>query len=325
MVNNASERALSGSLKLEILDPDTQEPKHALFQLQKTEQSFPGRCRQSATLSYPLSAPRAVGEYAFRVDRQAADLSDGELRPLPVLPSRMHLAESRFVTLRDKDQRTLSFPIWRKRRRHADPRTAGRHSRQSAFYTVLKSLPYLVSYPYECVEQTANRFLSTGIVSSLYRKYPAVSRMAEDFSKRSTQLERFDGPDANRPANKMTLEESPWLQQAQGGSKPGRGLFDGLEPGLINVLDPRIARAQRDSALARLRKMQTSIGGFPWFPGGPPSPYMTLYLMHGFAKAGRVPGRGSQRHGAARLAVPGAALPTGIPRLPERTSAVASS
>ena len=286
MVNNASERALSGSLKLEILDPDTQEPKHALFQLQKTEQSFQVDAGKSATLSYPLSAPRAVGEYAFRVIARAADLSDGELRPLPVLPSRMHLAESRFVTLRDKDQRTLSFPDMAKN----DDATRIHEQLvvtldNQLFYTVLKSLPYLVSYPYECVEQTANRFLSTGIVSSLYRKYPAVSRMAEDFSKRSTQLERFDGPDANRPANKMTLEESPWLQQAQGGSKPGRGLFDGLEPGLINVLDPRIARAQRDSALARLRKMQTSIGGFPWFPGGPPSPYMTLYLMHGFAKA----------------------------------------
>ncbi len=286
MVNNASERALSGSLKLEIMDPDSKEPRHALFQVQKTEHSFRVEAGKSTTLSFPLSAPRAVGEYAFQVVARAADLSDGELRPLPVLPSRMHLAESRFVTLRDKDQRTLSFPDMAKN----DDATRVHEQLvvtldNQLFYTVLKALPYLVTYPYECVEQTANRFLSTGIVSSLYRKYPAIARMAEEFSKRSTQLERFDGPDANRPANKMTLEESPWLQQAQGGRKPGRGLLDFLEPALINVLNPAIARAQRDSALARLRKMQTSLGGFPWFPGGPPSPYMTLYLMNGFAKA----------------------------------------
>ena len=36
------------------------------------------------------------------------------------------------------------------------------------------------------------------------------------------------------------------------------------------------------AALAKLRKAQTSVGGFPWWPGGPPSPYMTLYLLHGF-------------------------------------------
>ena len=46
------------------------------------------------------------------------------------------------------------------------------------FYSVLQALHYLVQYPYECTEQTLNRFLSTGIVSSLYERYPAVARMA---------------------------------------------------------------------------------------------------------------------------------------------------
>src|SRR5262249_43118206 len=45
------------------------------------------------------------------------------------------------------------------------------------------------------------------------------------------------------------------------------------------------ARASRDEALDKLRKAQTSLGAFPWFPGGPPSPYMTLYILYGFAKA----------------------------------------
>jgi len=53
----------------------------------------------------------------------------------------------------------------------------------------------------------------------------------------------------------------------------------------VNVLDPRIARAEQESALAKLRKAQTSNGAFPWWPGGPPSPFMTLYIMYGLAKA----------------------------------------
>ena len=53
----------------------------------------------------------------------------------------------------------------------------------------------------------------------------------------------------------------------------------------MNVLDPRIARAEQESALAKLRKAQTANGAFPWWPGGPPSPYMTLYIMYGLAKA----------------------------------------
>jgi uncharacterized protein YfaS (alpha-2-macroglobulin family) len=51
------------------------------------------------------------------------------------------------------------------------------------------------------------------------------------------------------------------------------------------VLDPQVAKQERDRALARLAEMQTASGGFPWFPGGPPSPYMTAYLMMGMARA----------------------------------------
>ncbi|HEX4620384.1 MAG TPA: hypothetical protein VH208_02355, partial [Myxococcaceae bacterium] len=134
---------------------------------------------------------------------------------------------------------------------------------------------YLTRYPYECAEQTLNRFVSTGIVSSLYKDYPAIQRMAQKMSQRDTQLETWDATDPNR---KMALEETPWLLDARGGRKAS-------DDDAINMLDSRITAAERDSALAKLRKIQTANGAFPWFPGGPPSPYMTLYVMHGFARA----------------------------------------
>jgi uncharacterized protein YfaS (alpha-2-macroglobulin family) len=142
------------------------------------------------------------------------------------------------------------------------------------FYGLLEALPYLINYPYECTEQTLNRFLSTGILTSLFSQYPQVARMAEALSKRETVFETFDSADPNR---KMALEETPWLTMAKGGEDAGYGVE--------KVLDPRVAKAQRDTSLAKLLKAQTSTGAFPWWPGGPPSPYMTLYIVHGFSKA----------------------------------------
>src|SRR5581483_11849045 len=66
------------------------------------------------------------------------------------------------------------------------------------FYSVLSALPYLLRDPHECVEQTLNRFLSAGIVSGIYKGYPAVARMALQLSKRKTELEGFTGEDPNR-------------------------------------------------------------------------------------------------------------------------------
>ena len=277
VVNNASSKGLSGRVTLDILDTETNESALARFGLtpEQATQPFSAAAGGGADTTFRLTTPPRVGSYAIKATAVSSDFSDGELRPVPVLPGRMELAQSRFATLRGGERRTLSFEDLAKL---DDPTRVDEllvvTVDAQLFYSVLSALPYLVNYPYECTEQTLNRFVSTGIVSSVFRDFPAVAKMAEEFSKRDTRLETFDALDPNR---KMALEETPWLEEARGGSKPGGDL--------VRVLDPRIAAADREVALAKLRKAQTESGGFPWWPGGPPSPYMTLYILHGFANA----------------------------------------
>ncbi|MEJ2110576.1 MAG: alpha-2-macroglobulin family protein, partial [Acidobacteriota bacterium] len=278
VVNNASDRELSGRLDFDIIDPETEESLLTDFGLSKTDASgkpFTVDAGGGASLAFAIHTPSRVGQIAFKVTAVSGDFSDGELRPVPVLPGRMHLMQSRFVTLKDDDRRIIRFEDL------ADNDDPTRINEQMVvtldaqlFYSVLSALPYLVDYPYECTEQTLNRFVSTGILSSLYSRYPAIEKMAREFSSRETRYEQWDATDPNR---KMMLEETPWLQTARGGEQDMSGL--------IRVLDSRIARSQQAASIAKLRNAQTSSGGFPWFPGGPPSPYMTLYILNGFSRA----------------------------------------
>lgn len=277
VVNNAAEGELKGDLELRVLDPETNEDLSARFGLGAGDvrRGFAVKPGGGANETFVLAAPPGVRTVAFRVTARSGSLSDGELRPLPVLPSRMHLVQSRFVTLREGQRKEMRFEDLAK---GDDPTLLNEQMVVTVdaqlFYGVLEALPYLVNYPYECTEQTLNRFVSTGIVSSMFEKYPSVAAMAKEMSKRDVRLETWDAADPNR---KMTLEESPWLVDARGGKDAGEGL--------AKVLDPRVAKAEREAALAKLAKAQTSIGGFPWWPGGPPSPYMTVYILHGLAKA----------------------------------------
>jgi uncharacterized protein YfaS (alpha-2-macroglobulin family) len=277
VVNNASDHELKGDVTLEVFDPDTNQSLRDRFGLSAdaVRHGFAVAASSGASVTFSVKAPASVGTVAFRVAAAAGATSDGELRSLPILPGRMHLAQSRFVALRDKDRRELAFDDLKQ---GGDPTLINERMvvtlDAQLFYSVLSALPYLINYPYECTEQTLNRFVSTGILASLYGKYPAVARVAGEMSKRATVLETFDTADPNR---KMALEETPWLVEAKGGNAP--------DSGMTNVLNPDITRAERDAALAKLRKTQTAGGGFPWWPGGPPSPYMTLYIMYGFAKA----------------------------------------
>ncbi len=278
VVQNAGEEPLTGELELDVIDPATDASIAEEFGLTARQRSglpFAIDPGGSTTLSFSVTAPRRVGVVAVRVSGEAGEFSDGELRPLPLLPGRFHLRQSRFAALQGAARRELVF---------ADLAAGDDPSRideqlvvtldGQLFYSVLNALPYLVDFPYECTEQTLNRFLSTGIVSSVFDDYPAVARMAAKLATRETPLEPWPADDPNR---RMALEETPWLRAAAGGEAPDNGL--------IRALDPRVASAQRDAALAQLASSQTSLGAFPWWPGGPPSPYMTLYIVSGLSRA----------------------------------------
>lgn len=279
VVNNASDGPMKGTVSFDIIDVETQKSVLLEFGVDpsKADVAFQAAAGKGTHLSFPIVAPKRTGTVAFRVTAKSGTLSDGELRPLPLLPSRMHLVQSRFATLRDAEKKVLSFADMAK---GDDPTLVHEQLVVSLdaqlFYQVLNALPYLVNYPYECTEQTLNRFVSTGILSSLYDDYPAVASMSKKLSARQVPLETWDAKDPNR---KMTLEETPWVEVSQGSPTQDPA------GNLVNVLDPKIATAEREASLAKLKKAQTSNGAFPWWPGGPPSPYMTLYMLHGFARA----------------------------------------
>ncbi|MBI2568150.1 MAG: hypothetical protein HYV63_14065 [Candidatus Schekmanbacteria bacterium] len=275
VVNNAATTPLSGELAFDIVDPESGQSVLAEFGVSAADSKkpFSVAAGKSTNLTVRVAVPSRVGAVAVKVVARAGQLSDGEQRPIPLLPGRMHLVQSRFAMLTDKERRELKFDDLA---RNDDPSRIDEQLVVSIdgqlFYGVLDALPYLVNFPYECVEQTLNRFVSTGIVSSVFDRFPAVAAMAKKLSARDTQLEAWDASDPNR---KVALEETPWLAVSEGGR----------ERDLAKILDPRIARAQREESLAKLAKAQTSLGAFPWWPGGPPSPYMTLYALHGFSKA----------------------------------------
>ena len=275
VVNSAAGRELAGEVRFAIADAESEEDLSAAFGLPAGggRAAFTVAPGQGTDLRFSIAVPAGVRPLALRVEARAGALADGELRALPVLPSRLRLAQSRFAAIRSGEPRELTFDDMRQPdSTRVDERLVVTVDGQ-LFYGMLDALPYLVDYPYECTEQTLNRFVSTAILGSLFDRYPAVAATARELSRRETRWERFDTVDPNR---RMALEETPWLRPAGGGSD--------ADEALLRVLDPAVSRAVSAEALAQLEKAQLPSGAFPWFPGGPPSPYMTLYLMAGFAR-----------------------------------------
>ncbi|MEN9800272.1 MAG: hypothetical protein RL653_3969 [Pseudomonadota bacterium] len=277
-VQNNSDKPLAGEFQLQLEESGTQADAAARFGLQAPTERVSLAAGASTTLRRRIKVPAGEGALRVKASVRAGGMSDGELRELPLLPSRVRLVQSRTAVLNGKGERTLQF---RELGAGAD-RT--RVSEQLAvtvdgqlFQAVLEAVPYLVEYPYECTEQTLNRFVSTSILAGTFERYPAVAAWArEAAAKRGDKpVEAFDGQDANRL---MRFEESPWLRESKGGEAPP-------ELRLKRVLDPAVATADRLQALEKLRAAQASEGGFPWFAGGEPSVFLTTYILQGFARA----------------------------------------
>lgn len=278
VAQNAGKKKISVVLTAQIEDPTSGKSLLADFGIKqkvwsKTVQVAPGG---SASATMDLVVPPNLGMVRVTVKGKSGRMTDGEERPLPVLPSRMHLLQSRFATLRKGKPRELKFPDMAK---GDDPSLIHKQLVMTVdaqlLYSVLSALPYLVNYPYECVEQTLNRFVSTAILTEVFGSHPLVKQMATKMAKgRNTQFEKWRADDPNRL---LFLEETPWMAEAEGGRAK--------EDELLKVLDPKVAKNQKESALRKLKDAQTSNGAFPWYPGGQPSPYMTLLVVHGFSKA----------------------------------------
>ena len=200
-----------------------------------------------ADVTFPSDGAEARrAPYAFKVTAASGELlataSCGRCRSCPAACTSRSRASRR---CRDGERRDADVRRPGEGRRPDAHRRAARRDARRASSSTRCSRPCRTSsnYPYECTEQTLNRFLSTGIVSSRLRAtIPAVARMAQELSKRDTQLETWDAADPNR---QMALEETPWLEEARGGEEPA--------PRPDRACSTRGSRsADRDAALAKL-------------------------------------------------------------------------
>lgn len=140
-------------------------------------------------------------------------------------------------------------------RREASTRLEVRYSPTLAG-AMVDALPYLVSYPYGCTEQSLSRFLPTVITQKVLLDMNLDLKAIQ--SKRTNLNAQEIGDDAERARQWQRWEHNP-------------------------VFDVEEVREMVREGVKRLSEMQVSDGGWGWFSGwGEHSyPHTTAYVAHG--------------------------------------------
>jgi hypothetical protein len=274
-VANQSAAAQKGTVRLTLADARTGKPVDAALGNTATDQPFDIPSKESRSFAWKLAVADGLGPLSYKTVGSTGRLSDGEEGFLPVLTRRVLVTESLPLPIRGPATKTFDFERLRK---SGQSKTIQSQSltvqmvSNPAWYGVM-ALPYLMEFPYECSEQVFNRFYANSLARHIATSDPKIRRVFDQWKGTPA----LDSPlEKNQDLKMVVLEETPWVRQAQAESQARKNvgvLFDD------NRLNDETSRN-----FQKLSQMQLGDGAWPWFPGGPPNDYITLYITTGFGR-----------------------------------------
>lgn len=279
-VSNLSDQELSGQIILELIDASAGSSVDGWFQNVFPSQYFTVSAKQSSVVKFPIQIPFSFNRaLTWRLVAKAGNYSDGEENTLPVLTNRQLVTESLPILItKDTTQR---FRFEKLINANSPSLT---HEALTISYTAnpiweaIRSLPYLMEYPYECVEQTFNRFYANALAHYIINRDPKIKKVFETWQKDTVALK--SKLQLNESLKQVMLEETPWVFEAESQEQKNKNL--------ALLFDVFRMNQQSDLLIKKLEDMQLPDGSFTWFKGGYADRYMTNYIMTGIGKLKRL-------------------------------------
>jgi TonB-dependent SusC/RagA subfamily outer membrane receptor len=280
-ITNLTDKEITGNSQLQFLNASTLQPVDAWFQNLTPFQYFNVAAGQSTVVSFQTEVPYNFNEaVTYRIVAKASSpgggsdgVSDGEEMTLPVLTNRMLVTESLPLNMRGDGTKNFSFT----KLLNSNSQTLQHHKFTVEFtsnpvWYAVQALPYMMEYPYECAEQTWNRFYANALAHHIVSKMPKIKAVFEQWKTKDTAA-LLSNLQKNEELKSVLLAETPWVLQAKNEEQQKKNialLFDMV----------RMSK-EMDKALQQLQQMQSSNGGFVWFKGGPDDRYITQYIVTG--------------------------------------------
>jgi uncharacterized protein YfaS (alpha-2-macroglobulin family) len=278
-VVNMAAAVATGDVVLELFDSETMAPLNSVFGNEKNSQPFTLAAGQSQPYSFAINIPKSYnGAVTYRLVAKTATASDGEEMALPVLTNRQLVTESFPINLRNTNEKTV---VWQRFNDVNKALTPGgslqnhgltvEYTSNPAWYAV-QALPYLMEYPYDCAEQTWNRFNANAMAAHIANSAPRIKAVFTQW-KNTDKAALLSNLQKNQELKALLLEETPWVMDAQNEAQQKQNI--GLLFDLVRMSN------EAEKALDKLSAMQSGNGGFVWFSGGPDDRYITQYIATG--------------------------------------------
>ncbi|RYY57194.1 MAG: alpha-2-macroglobulin [Chitinophagaceae bacterium] len=275
-VVNMTDKEITGQAELKLFDAATNEPVDGRFMNVIPQQYFTIAAGQSETLRFPMEVPYLYDDaLVWRIVAKAGAHSDGEENSLPVLSNRTLVTESLPVSMKGDGTADFKFE---KLINAGSSETLTQQSltveyTSNPVWLAVQSLPYLMEYPYDCAEQTWNRYYANTLASMIASSSPRLKAVFDKWAAGGDSATLVSNLFKNEELKSVLAAETPWLLQAKTETEQRKHIAD-----LFNLVK---MSAELDKSLGKLKEKQSSNGGFVWFSGGPDDRYITQYIVSG--------------------------------------------
>ncbi len=227
----------------------------------------------NTTVNWTLKIPDSIQAIQYKVIATAGNFSDGEQNILPVLSNRMLITETLPMHIKAKSNRTFTLDKLKNNTSSSlkNHQLTLEITTNPAWYAI-QSLPYLIEYPYECAEQTFSRYYANTLAGYIVNTNPQIKQVFKQWKSSKALISNLE---KNPELKSIIIQETPWIRDAQSSAEQKKRialLFD-----LNNI------ESESKKATNKLKQMQFSNGGFPWFKGNRfPNRYITQHIAIGF-------------------------------------------
>jgi len=274
---NLEDKELTGIATLELFDATNNKPVDGWFKNIFPNQYFTVAAGQSSLVKFPIGIPTNFNSallYRIKAVTKDGAFSDGEEMVLPVLSNRMLVTESMPLNMRHTNNKNFTFQKLLQSGNSSSLSNQSltvEYTSNPAWYAI-QSLPYLMEYPYDCVEQNFNRYYANTLASYISYSTPKIKAIFEQWKNLDTAA-LLSNLQKNEELKAALIQETPWVLQAKNENEQKKNI--GL---LFDMV--RMAK-EKANTYNKLKQAQTPNGGFAWFTGGSDDRYMTQYIFTG--------------------------------------------
>lgn len=275
-ISNTGDTALTGTAELQLIDAETGNPVDGSFHNVFPNQYFTAEAGQSATVKFPVAIPSNYTKpLTYRIIARATGFNDGEENTLPVLTNRMLVTESLPLYVKGDTTKQFTFDkLLNNNSETLQTQSLTVEYTANPIWNAIQALPYLIEYPYECAEQTFNRFYANALSSHIMQQHPRIKQVFDAWRNDTSALK--SNLDKNQELKQVILEETPWVLNAQNEAQQKKNIALLLD--IVKMADGA------QSALQKLQDMQLADGSFAWFKGGYADRYITQYILTGIGR-----------------------------------------